>query len=55
MFPFYMVDETALKSMIRANPGLILLKNGVVIDKWAWRDIPSYQELEKKYFYQKQE
>lgn len=55
MFPFYMVDETALKSMIRANPGLILLKNGIVIDKWAWRDIPSYQELEKKYFYQKQE
>lgn len=44
-FPFYTVDETALKSVVRSNPGLVLLKNGVILDKWAWRDFPSYEEF----------
>lgn len=51
MFPFYMVDETALKSMIRSNPGLILIKDGEIIDKWAWRDIPLFGEIEKNYIH----
>jgi uncharacterized membrane protein YphA (DoxX/SURF4 family) len=49
MFPFYNVDETALKTMIRSNPGLLLLKNGMVIDKWGWRDIPIYEKVKEKY------
>jgi len=44
-YEFYTVDETALKSVVRSNPGLVLLKNGVVIDKWAWRDFPNYKEF----------
>lgn len=44
-FDFYAVDGTALKSVVRSNPGLILLKDGVVVDKWAWRDIPDYGEF----------
>jgi uncharacterized membrane protein YphA (DoxX/SURF4 family) len=54
-YEFYTVDETALKSVVRSNPGLVLLKNGVVVDKWAWRDFPNYKEF-KEYMpkYEKQ-
>lgn len=46
-FDFYTVDETALKSVVRSNPGLVLLKSGVVVDKWAWRDFPQYKRFLK--------
>ncbi len=44
-YPFYGVDATALKSVVRSNPGLVLLKNGVVLDKWAWRCFPTYEKF----------
>jgi len=37
-FPFWKTDPTVLKTMIRANPGLILLKKGTIVGKWNWRD-----------------
>jgi hypothetical protein len=44
-YPFYLTDETTLKTVIRSNPGLLLLKDGVVIGKWSHNDLPqlSYQ------------
>jgi len=38
-FPLYMTDETTLKTMIRSNPGIIVLQKGTVADKKAWRDL----------------
>ncbi|RZM30096.1 MAG: DoxX family protein, partial [Pedobacter sp.] len=46
---FY-ADAVPLKSMVRANPGVLLLKNGVVIDKWHYNAVPSFDELAEQYF-----
>lgn len=42
---FFFGDDTVLKSMVRANPGLILMKDGVVLGKWHYNDFPAYDEL----------
>ena len=36
---FLFCDGIPLKTMIRSNPGIITLSKGVVIHKWAWRDL----------------
>jgi uncharacterized membrane protein YphA (DoxX/SURF4 family) len=46
---FY-ADAVPLKSMVRANPGLLLLRNGVVINKWHYNTAPSFEELDEQYF-----
>ena len=45
--PFYFADDVVLKSMIRSNPGLVLIHKGIVTRKWAWRDFPSFDEAIK--------
>jgi uncharacterized membrane protein YphA (DoxX/SURF4 family) len=37
-FEFLFCDETTLKTIIRANPGILTLENGSVSGKWSWRD-----------------
>ena len=45
--PYFYADGTVIKAMIRANPGLMLLKNGVVLGKWHNNDIPAKEEIVK--------
>ena len=48
---FY-ADGVPLKEMVRANPGVLLLKNGTIINKWHYHTVPTYDALVKKYFQQ---
>ena len=45
--PYFFTDATVLKTMIRSNPGLIVLKNGTVMAKYHYHDIPALFEIEK--------
>lgn len=38
-FDFYFNDETTLKTMIRSNPGIIVLKKGTIVDKKHYNDL----------------
>lgn len=43
--PFYSGDDVILKIMVRSNPGLMIIKDGEVLKKYHYRDIPSYDKL----------
>ncbi|MDO5106340.1 BT_3928 family protein [Capnocytophaga sp.] len=38
-FDFYFNDETTLKTMIRSNPGIMILSKGTIIDKKHFNDL----------------
>jgi len=44
-YPFCNTDEITLKTMIRSNPGLMLLKDGQIIRKWSHNALPDESEL----------
>ncbi|MFQ3213164.1 MAG: putative membrane protein YphA (DoxX/SURF4 family) [Marivirga sp.] len=42
---FYYGDATVLKTIIRSNPGLVLLKDGKVLGKWHYNDVPDMESI----------
>ncbi len=48
-FEFYSADDVVLKVMVRSNPGLVLIRNGIVLAKWHWHDFPAYDDVMKKF------
>ena len=44
-YPFYHTDMTVLQTMVRSNPGLMLLKNGTVVRKWSCNNLPEEEQL----------
>ena len=47
-YPFCTTDETTLKTMIRSNPGLMLLRDGKVVGKWSHNRLPKAESLLSK-------
>lgn len=48
-YPFYEADGTPLKTILRSNPGLLLLKDGTVKGKWHHNHFPTFEELKRDY------
>lgn len=46
-YEYFNTDEITLKTMIRSNPGLIVLKDGDVIEKYHYNDIPTPEEFQE--------
>jgi hypothetical protein len=44
-YSFLAADEIMLKTIVRSNPGFVLLKDGAIYGKWGWRDFPTVEEL----------
>jgi hypothetical protein len=49
MYPYYTCDATALKTVIRSNPGLVLIKAGVVKAMWHHNDFPVFAEVKEEH------
>lgn len=41
-----LMDELTLKTIVRSNPGLLLLSGGTIVGKWSSRRLPSQRQLE---------
>lgn len=46
-YPFCHTDETTLKTIVRSNPGLLLLKNGTIIGKWSHNLLPTEEMIDR--------
>ncbi|WP_291859824.1 BT_3928 family protein [Marinilabilia sp.] len=46
-FEFLQGDETNLKTIIRSNPGLLLIVNGTVAGKWHYNDLPKAADMKQ--------
>jgi len=48
-YPVFTCDEITLKTIIRSNPGLVLIKDGVVVGNWHYNDFPSVDVFSTNY------
>lgn len=48
-YPFFTADDVLLKTIMRSNPGVVLIQNGKIIQKWHYRKLPTFAEVSKEY------
>lgn len=44
-YGYYYSNETMLKTMVRSNPGLVLMKDGKIVRKWSCYVLPDDEDL----------
>ncbi len=44
-YPFWRGDDIMLKTIIRSNPGVVLMRDGKIINKWHHKQLPSFEEI----------
>ncbi|HEY9083531.1 MAG TPA: DoxX family protein, partial [Vicingaceae bacterium] len=47
-YDFYSCDAITLKTIVRANPGIVLLQQGKVLAKWHANDLPNYEDVKSQ-------
>jgi hypothetical protein len=48
-YPFHKADDKLLKTIIRANPGIVVWKDGKVLDMYHHRHLPKFESLATKF------
>lgn len=44
-YPFWRGDDIMLKTIVRSNPGVVLMKNGVILNKWHYSKLPDFATI----------
>lgn len=52
-YPVYWADNMLLRSMTRANPGVVLLNDGVIVGKWNVAAMPEAEQMMSPQSYRK--
>jgi uncharacterized membrane protein YphA (DoxX/SURF4 family) len=46
-YPYYVADDILLKTIVRSNPGFVLMKDGKILNKWHYKKLPSFETVLK--------
>jgi uncharacterized membrane protein YphA (DoxX/SURF4 family) len=46
-YPFLEADAVLLKTIIRSNPGLVWMRNGTILKKWHYNDLPGEEKMDE--------
>lgn len=49
LYQFNVLDATPIKTIMRSNPGVMLVKDALILDKWHWNHLPTLEEIKKNH------